>query len=116
MKVGCTVILESTVYPGVTEDVVKPILEESGLKCGKDFKIAYSPERINPGDNEHTIDKVIFLLVPIYIAPLFILSNTSPIHSSSFQAGITIRVLGSLLVSILYAVKYIGQALLPNQP
>ncbi len=59
MKVGCTVILESTVYPGVTEDVVKPILEESGLKCGKDFKIAYSPERINPGDNEHTIDKVI---------------------------------------------------------
>ncbi len=48
MKAGCTVILESTVYPGVTEEVVKPILEESGLKCGKDFKIAYSPERIYP--------------------------------------------------------------------
>ena len=47
MKAGCTVILESTVYPGVTEEVVKPILEESGLKCGQDFKIAYSPERIN---------------------------------------------------------------------
>ena len=53
------VILESTVYPGVTEDIVRPILEkESGLKCGVDFKIAYSPERINPGDEEHGIDKV----------------------------------------------------------
>lgn len=59
MKKGSTVILESTVYPGVTEDIVKPILEkESGLKCGRDFKIAYSPERINPGDEEHEIDKV----------------------------------------------------------
>jgi UDP-N-acetyl-D-galactosamine dehydrogenase len=58
MKAGCTVVLESTVYPGVTEEVVKPILEESGLRCGKDFKIAYSPERVNPGDEEHTIDKI----------------------------------------------------------
>lgn len=58
MKKGSTVILESTVYPGVTEEVVKPILEESGLRCGEDFKIGYSPERINPGDKEHTIDKV----------------------------------------------------------
>ncbi len=58
MKAGCTIILESTVYPGVTEEVVKPILEESGLQCGNDFKIAYSPERINPGDDEHTIDRV----------------------------------------------------------
>lgn len=58
MKAGCTVVLESTVYPGVTEEVVKPILEESGLQCGKDFKIAYSPERIDPGNEEHTIDKV----------------------------------------------------------
>ena len=58
MKKGSTVILESTVYPGVTDEVVKPILEESGFKCGDDFKIAYSPERINPGDEEHTIDKV----------------------------------------------------------
>ena len=57
MKKGCTVILESTVYPGVTEEVVKPVLEESGLKCGDDLKLAYSPERINPGDKEHTIDK-----------------------------------------------------------
>ncbi len=59
MKSGSVVILESTYYPGVTEEIVKPILEnESGLKCGEGFKIAYSPERINPGDKEHTIDKV----------------------------------------------------------
>jgi UDP-N-acetyl-D-galactosamine dehydrogenase len=59
MKKGSTVIMESTVYPGVTEDVVKPILEkESGLECGRDFKIAYSPERINPGDEKHEISKV----------------------------------------------------------
>jgi len=58
MKKGSIVVLESTVYPGVTEEVVKPILEESGLKCGVEFKLAYSPERINPGDEEHTIDKV----------------------------------------------------------
>jgi UDP-N-acetyl-D-galactosamine dehydrogenase len=58
MKKGATVILESTVYPGVTEEVVKPILEESGMVCGIDFKIGYSPERINPGDTAHTIDQV----------------------------------------------------------
>ena len=58
MKRGSVVILESTVYPGVTEEIVSPILEGSELKCGKDFKIAYSPERINPGDEEHSIDKI----------------------------------------------------------
>ena len=58
MKKGSTVVLESTVYPGVTEEIVKPILEESGLKCGKDFKLGYSPERVNLGDDEHTIDKI----------------------------------------------------------
>lgn len=59
MRRGSVVILESTVYPGVTEEVVKPILEnESGLRCGEDFKIAYSPERINPGDKRHSVDKV----------------------------------------------------------
>ena len=58
MKKGSVVILESTVYPGVTEEIVKPILEsESGLECGTDFKIGYSPERINPGDTEHTVEK-----------------------------------------------------------
>jgi UDP-N-acetyl-D-glucosamine/UDP-N-acetyl-D-galactosamine dehydrogenase len=60
MKQGCTVILESTVYPGVTEDIVRPALEkESGFTCGQDFFIGYSPERINPGDNEHTVERVI---------------------------------------------------------
>lgn len=53
------VVYESTVYPGVTEDVCAPILEAvSGLECGKDFFLGYSPERINPGDREHTIDKI----------------------------------------------------------
>ena len=56
---GAIVVLESTVYPGVTEEIVKPILEEeSGMKCGIDFKIGYSPERINPGDGAHTLDKI----------------------------------------------------------
>ena len=59
LKRGAIVILESTVYPGVTEEVVMPILEkESGLKCGADFRVGYSPERINPGDDEHALDKV----------------------------------------------------------
>jgi len=53
------VVLESTVYLGVTEEVAKPILErESGLKCGMDFKIGYSPERINPGDEAHALAKI----------------------------------------------------------
>ncbi|WP_017413611.1 nucleotide sugar dehydrogenase [Clostridium tunisiense] len=57
---GSIVVFESTVYPGVTEEICVPILEkESGLKCGVDFKIGYSPERINPGDKVHTVDKII---------------------------------------------------------
>jgi nucleotide sugar dehydrogenase len=52
------VILESTVYPGVTEECLQPILEESGLKAGEDFGLAYCPERYNPGDEEHVIEKV----------------------------------------------------------
>lgn len=59
LKAGDIVIYESTVYPGVTEEECAPILERiSGLKCGKDFKIGYSPERINPGDKEHTFTKI----------------------------------------------------------
>ena len=57
---GAIVVYESTVYPGVTEDVCVPLLEEeSGLKCGVDFKVGYSPERINPGDKVHTVDKIV---------------------------------------------------------
>ena len=56
---GSIVVYESTVYPGVTEDICIPILEkESGLKCGEDFKIGYSPERINPGDKVHTLTTI----------------------------------------------------------
>ena len=56
---GSIVVYESTVYPGVTEDVCVPILEkESGLICGRDFKVGYSPERINPGDKVHTLTTI----------------------------------------------------------
>jgi len=56
---GSIVVYESTVYPGVTEDICIPILEkESGLKCGVDFKVGYSPERINPGDKEHRLENI----------------------------------------------------------
>lgn len=59
IKKGDIVVYESTVYPGVTEDYCVPILEDvSGLKCGKDFKVGYSPERINPGDKEKTFTKI----------------------------------------------------------
>ena len=59
LKPGSIVVYESTVYPGVTEDVCVPILEEeSGLKCGVDFKVGYSPERINPGDRVHTLTTI----------------------------------------------------------
>ncbi len=56
---GSVIVYESTVYPGVTEEVCKPILEkESGLVCGSDFKIGYSPERINPGDKVHRLESI----------------------------------------------------------
>lgn len=56
---GSIVVFESTVYPGVTEDICVPILEkESGLKCGIDFKVGYSPERINPGDKVHRLSTI----------------------------------------------------------
>ena len=57
---GAIVVFESTVYPGVTEDICGPVLEQaSRLKCGKDFCLGYSPERINPGDSVHTVDKIV---------------------------------------------------------
>lgn len=60
MKKGCVVVFESTVYPGVTEDICVPILEkESGMTWKTDFHVGYSPERINPGDKEHTLTKIV---------------------------------------------------------
>ncbi len=60
LRKGAVVVFESTVYPGVTEDVCGPILAKvSGLKQGTDFKLGYSPERINPGDREHTLERIV---------------------------------------------------------
>jgi UDP-N-acetyl-D-glucosamine/UDP-N-acetyl-D-galactosamine dehydrogenase len=60
LQSGSVVVFESTVYPGATEDICLPILEkESKLKAGQDFKIGYSPERVNPGDKEHAINNII---------------------------------------------------------
>ena len=60
MKKGATIVYESTVYPGATEEVCIPVLEkESGLKWKQDFFVGYSPERINPGDKEHTLTKIL---------------------------------------------------------
>ena len=60
LKKGATVVYESTVYPGATEEVCIPLLErESGLKWKKDFFVGYSPERINPGDREHTLTRIV---------------------------------------------------------
>jgi len=60
LKKDSIVVFESTVYPGVTEDICIPILEkESGLKCGLDFKVGYSPERINPGDKVHRLESIV---------------------------------------------------------
>jgi len=63
---GAIVVYESTVYPGVTEDVCIPILEKgSGLKCGIDFKVGYSPERINPGDKVHRLENIVKIVSAI---------------------------------------------------
>lgn len=60
VRPGAVIVLESTVYPGVTEDICGPVIARvSGLKQGVDFNLGYSPERINPGDREHTIDRVV---------------------------------------------------------
>jgi len=80
------VVYESTVYPGVTEEICLPILEKtSGLKVIQDFKIGYSPERINPGDKEHTIDKVIKIVSGIDQEAL---EEISKVYSKVAKAGI----------------------------
>ncbi len=60
LRRGAIIVLESTVYPGVTEEFCAPIIEqESGMECGVGFKMGYSPERINPGDKEHTFERIV---------------------------------------------------------
>src|SRR3989338_2656355 len=83
---GAIVVYESTVYPVVTEEICLPILEKtSGLKLIDDFKIGYSPERINPGDKEHTIDKVIKIISGIDKESL---EEISKVYSKVTRAGI----------------------------
>ena len=90
LKKGAIVVYESTVYPGVTEDICVPILEqESGLKCGLDFKVGYSPERINPGDKVHTVDKIIKVVSGMdeetldTVAQVYELIITAGVHRAS---------------------------------
>lgn len=74
---GTIVVYESTVYPGVTEELCLPILEKlSGLKAGVDFKVGYSPERINPGDKEHTLEKIVKVVSAQDAESLEIVANT----------------------------------------
>lgn len=88
MKPGTVITFESTVYPGTTEEECVPILErESGLKLGKDFSVGYSPERVNPGDKEHTIPKIV-KVVSASDKPTQ--STLSELYGSIITAGIHI--------------------------
>lgn len=83
---GTIVVYESTVYPGATEEVCLPILEKmSGMKAGVDFKIGYSPERINPGDKEHTLEKIIKVVSAQDAESLEIVAKT---YETVVKAGI----------------------------
>ena len=80
------VVYESTVYPGVTEEICVPILEkESGLKYLEEFKVGYSPERVNPGDREHTIDRIVKVVSG---CDSYTLNLLSEIYGSVIRAGI----------------------------
>ncbi|MDB5047916.1 MAG: GDP-mannose dehydrogenase [Fibrobacteres bacterium] len=86
LKKGAIVVYESTVYPGTTEDECVPVLErESGLKCGVDFKVGYSPERINPGDHEHTFTKITKVVSGMDAETLEIVAE---MYSSVVTAGV----------------------------
>ncbi len=83
---GSIVVFESTVYPGVTEDVCVPILEkESGLKCGVDFKIGYSPERINPGDKVHRLETIVKIVSGIDAETLDVVAK---VYELVVEAGV----------------------------
>ena len=86
MKKGATVIFESTVYPGATEEACVPVLEEtSGLQWKKDFNVGYSPERINPGDTKHTLTKITKIVSGDTAESL---KNISNLYNSIIEAGI----------------------------
>jgi UDP-N-acetyl-D-glucosamine/UDP-N-acetyl-D-galactosamine dehydrogenase len=87
LKKGAIVVLESTVYPGVTEEIMGPILErESGFQCGKDFKIGYSPERINPGDVEHILKNITKIVSAMDMQSLDQLSELYGLITNVYQA------------------------------
>ena len=91
---GAIVVFESTVYPGVTEDICGPILAEiSGLRCGVDFKLGYSPERINPGDTEHRLETITKVVAAQDAASL---QRVADVYGTLVHAGVhrapTIRV------------------------
>ena len=86
LSAGSCVVYESTVYPGVTEDVCVPILErESKLKFGRDFTVGYSPERINPGDKVHTVDNTVKIISASDTATLDLLDG---IYSAVVKVGL----------------------------
>ncbi|MEP9406900.1 nucleotide sugar dehydrogenase [Peribacillus frigoritolerans] len=83
---GSIVVFESTVYPGVTEDICIPILEEtSGLKCGVDFKVGYSPERINPGDKVHRLETIVKVVAGMDEDSLGIIAS---VYEMIIEAGV----------------------------
>lgn len=83
---GSAVVFESTVYPGVTEDICIPILErESGLECGKDFIVGYSPERINPGDKVHKLENIVKIVSGINDAAC---DEIALVYGEIIEAGI----------------------------
>jgi len=86
IRPGAIVVYESTVFPGVTEDICGPILERcSGLRCGTDFKLGYSPERINPGDKVHTVDRIVKIVSGQDEESLRIISG---VYSAVITAGV----------------------------
>ena len=87
LKKGAIVVLESTVYPGVTEEIMGPILErESGMECGKDFFVGYSPERTNPGDEEHTLPNIYKIVSGMDKQTLETLSELYGLVTNVYQA------------------------------
>lgn len=86
LKKGDIVVYESTVYPGATEEMCIPVLERtSGLQCGQDFKVGYSPERINPGDTQHRFENIIKVVSGLDAQALDIIAE---VYSAVVQAGV----------------------------